>query len=193
MSQYEHKEDRMLIIKAKSGDTLAYEDLVKKYQKKIYYLCQRMTGTHQSADDLSQETFIKAFFAISKFKEDMNFFTWIRKIAVNSTLNYLKVRKREKPLGENSEQIPGNPATISQELPQDRVQRTQIERKFKAALQSIPSDQRSIFILKVYEGLSYKDIAQLLNIPFGTVMSRLNRARKKLKFIMADYLEGGSR
>jgi RNA polymerase sigma-70 factor (ECF subfamily) len=193
MSQYEHKEDRMLIIKAKSGDTLAYEYLVKKYQKQIYYLCQRMTGAHQSADDLSQETFIKAFFAISKFKEDMNFFTWIRKIAVNSTLNYLKVRKREKPLGENSEQIPGNPGSISQELPQDRVQRIQIERKFKASLQSLHSDQRSVFILKVYEGLSYKDIAQLLNIPFGTVMSRLNRARKKLKFIMADYIEGGSR
>lgn len=185
------EEDQMLIIQAKNGDTQAFETLVKKYQKPIYYLCHRMTGAHQSADDLSQETFIKAFLSLPKFKEGKNFFTWIRKIAVNSALNYLKIRKREKPLSDYQEQTPVNPRTLDREMPQEKLERIQMEQKFKDALQSLPSDQRAIFILKVYENQSYKNIAQILSIPHGTVMSRLNRARQKLKKAMAGYMEGG--
>ena len=192
MSQYENNEDRMLIAKAKKGDAVAFESLVKKYQRPIYYLCHRMTGAHQSADDLSQETFIKAYLALQKFKEEMNFFTWIRKIAVNSTLNYLKIWKRERPLKEDV-QYNNNPGTYNQEMPMERLERIQMEEKFTEALKSLPSDQRAIFILKVYENQSYKNISQILNIPQGTVMSRLNRARKKLKDAMAEFLEGGNR
>lgn len=186
-----HEEDRMLIIQAKNGDTQAFESLVKKYQKPIYYLCHRMTGAHQSADDLSQETFIKAFLSLPKFKEGMKFFTWIRKIAVNSTLNYLKTRKREKPLNDYQNQMPVNPVSLDREMPQDRLERTQMEQKFQEALHSLPSDQKAIFILKVYEDQSYRDISRILRIPHGTVMSRLNRARQKLKKAMAGYMGGG--
>ena len=194
MSQHENEEDRMLIAKAKKGDSIAFESLVKKYQKSIYYLCHRMTGAHQSADDLSQETFIKAYLSLQKFKEEMNFFTWIRKIAVNSTLNYLKIWKREKPLKEDVQYNSNNPVTQNrnQEMPLERLERTQMEEKFLEALKSLSSEQRAIFILKVYENQSYQNISQILNIPQGTVMSRLNRARKKLKDAMAEFLEGGS-
>ena len=82
MRQDEKKEEGMLITQAKNGNVSAFETLVKKYQNSIYYLCRRMTGSHQSADDVSQETFIKAYFALNSFKDGMNFFTWIRKIAV---------------------------------------------------------------------------------------------------------------
>jgi RNA polymerase sigma-70 factor (ECF subfamily) len=82
MRQEENNEERMLITRAKQGNVEAYEALVRKYQQSIYYLCRRMTGSHQSADDLSQDTFIKAYFALDRFKDGMNFFTWIRKIAV---------------------------------------------------------------------------------------------------------------
>jgi len=193
MNRHEQSEDQMLIVKAKKGDTAAYESLVRKYQKKIYYLCLRMTGAHQSADDLSQETFMKAFFSLPKFKEEMNFFTWIRKIAVNSTLNYLKVWKREKPISNNIDSITANPGSLAPELPQQHLERTRLEQKFATALSTLPPDQRTVFILKVFEGLSYKNIAQTMNIAEGTVMSRLNRARYKLKSILADYLEGASR
>lgn len=197
MSQYENEEDRMLIAKAKKGDAVAFESLIKKYQKPIYYLCHRMTGAHQSADDLSQETFIKAYLSLQKFKEEMNFFTWIRKIAVNSTLNYLKIWKREKPLKEDVQYPTHNPGmhihNQNQEMPLERLERTQMEEKFAEALKSLPSDQRAIFILKVYENQSYQNISQMLNIPQGTVMSRLNRARKKLKEAIAEFLEGGNR
>ena len=187
----QQSEDRMLILEAKNGDSRAYESLVKKYQKNIYLLCHRMTGAHQSAEDLSQETFIKAFFSLHTFKDGMNFFTWIRKIAVNSSLNYLRIRKREQTLGDNDANITSNTYSSSQESPQERLQKNRVEKKFLMTLQSLPTDQKTIFILKVYENLSYKEISNLLNIPLGTVMSRLNRARKKLQSALAEYLEGG--
>ncbi len=187
MRQDEKKEERMLITQAKNGNVSAFETLVKKYQNSIYYLCRRMTGSHQSADDVSQETFIKAYFALNSFKDGMNFFTWIRKIAVNNSLNFIKVSKREEPLGDRAEKIAGN-SSMGQELPHEMLQRNQTEQKFKKALKALPPEQKIVFILRVYENLSYKEIAQLLEISEGTVMSRLSRAREKLKSMMAEYL-----
>lgn len=187
MRQDEKKEERMLITQAKNGNVSAFETLVKKYQNSIYYLCRRMTGSHQSADDVSQETFIKAYFALNSFKDGMNFFTWIRKIAVNNSLNFIKVSKREEPLGNSAEKIAGN-SSMGQELPHEMLQRNQTEQKFKKALKALPPEQKIVFILRVYENLSYKEIAQLLEISEGTVMSRLSRAREKLKSMMAEYL-----
>jgi len=187
MRQDEKKEELMLITQAKNGNVSAFETLVKKYQNSIYYLCRRMTGSHQSADDVSQETFIKAYFALNSFKDGMNFFTWIRKIAVNNSLNFIKVSKREEPLGDRAEKIAGN-SSMGQELPHEMLQRNQTEQKFKKALKALPPEQKIVFILRVYENLSYKEIAQLLEISEGTVMSRLSRAREKLKSMMAEYL-----
>ena len=135
MSRHDNQEDRMLIVKAKSGDSIAYESLVRKYQKSIYFLCHRMTGAHQSADDLSQETFVKAYFSLSKFKEEMNFFTWIRKIAVNSTLNYLKIRKREKPLGRTNQDRQQSRLS-PRETPEKRLEHKRMEKKFQESLHS---------------------------------------------------------
>ena len=193
MSQHEHNEDQMLIAKAKRGDSQAFEALVRKYQKPIYYLCHRMTGAHQLADDLSQDTFIKAYTSLQSFNEGMNFFSWIRRIAVNSAINFLRKRKREKPLGDSDMRVTDIPDAPPQEMPQDTLQKKQMEKKFKEALSELPDDQRVIFVLKVYENQSYEQIASMLKIPHGTVMSRLSRARQKLKAEMSDYLQGGSR
>jgi RNA polymerase sigma-70 factor (ECF subfamily) len=187
MRQQQKNEERMLITKAKQGHTEAFETLVKKYQQSIYSLCRRMTGTHQSADDLSQETFIKAYFALDRFKDGMNFFTWIRKIAVNSSLNFLKSSKREEPLGSRAENIPSHSA-VGQELPRDMLQRNQMEQTFRKALGALPDEQKIVFILRVFENQSYKEMAKFLNISQGTVMSRLSRAREKLKSSLAEYL-----
>lgn len=193
MSQHEINEDHMLIVRAKRGDSQAFESLVRKYQKPIYYLCHRMTGAHQSADDLSQDTFIKAYLSLPTFDESMNFFSWIRRIAVNSAINFLKKRKREKPLGDREMRVTDTPDVPPQELPQDTLQKKQMEKKFKKALAELPDEQRIIFVLKVYENQSYDQIASMLKIPHGTVMSRLSRARQKLKIELSEYLQGGAR
>ena len=180
MRQPDPWDERQIITRAKEGDMEAFELLVKRFQQSIYYLCLRMAGTPQVADDLSQETFIKAYFALPTFQDGMNFFSWIRKIAVNTSLNYLKAGKREEPLGGRD--------NVVMDLPQDELQKNEIEKKFQEALRALPSDQRAIFILRVFENQSYRDIAQILDIAEGTVMSRLSRARNKLKAALADYL-----
>jgi len=190
MNQHEYNEDHMLIVRAKRGDGQAFESLVRKYQKPIYYLCHRMTGAHQSADDLSQDTFIKAYLSLHTFNESMNFFSWVRRIAVNRAINFLKKRKREKPLGDREMRVTDIPDASSQELPQDILQKKQMENKFKKALSELPDEQRVIFVLKVYENQSYEQIANMLKIPHGTVMSRLSRARQKLKNEMIEYFGG---
>jgi RNA polymerase sigma-70 factor (ECF subfamily) len=187
MRQDEKNEEHMLITQAKQGNVDAFETLVKRYQHSIYYLCRRMTGNHQSADDVSQETFIKAFFAMDRFKDGMNFFTWIRKIAVNNSLNFIKASKREEPLGDGAEKIKGN-SSMGQELPHEMLQRNQTEQRFMKALKALPPEQKIVFILRVYENQSYREIAQILDISEGTVMSRLSRAREKLKLAMAEYI-----
>jgi len=188
MRQEEQTEEGMLITRARQGNVEAFESLVKKYQYCIYSLCRQMTGAHQSADDLSQETFIKAYFALHTFKDGMSFFTWIRKIALNSTLNFLKSKKREEPLGRREETLTGPSTSSGGELPQEKLQRNQLEQKFTEALRALPPEQKAVFILRVFEDLSYNDISEVLKIPRGTVMSRLNRARKRLREEMLEYL-----
>lgn len=188
MRQPESNDDQVFITRAKNGDMSAFETLVRKYQKPVYRLCRRMTGVHQSADDLVQDTFLKAYVSLHSFKDGMDFYSWIRKIAVNSSLNYLKKRRREEPLGAKDMSVAGNPRSIDQELPHEKLQRHQLEQKFRAALMALPADHRIVFLLRVYEDQSYKEIAEALGIPEGTVMSRLNRSRKKLKKMMAESL-----
>lgn len=187
MRQDANNEERMLITRAKQGNVEAFETLVRKYQQSIYYLCKGMTGSHQSADDLSQDTFIKAYFALDRFQDGMNFFTWIRKIAVNNSLNFLKKSKREEPLGENVENVRYR-SSLGQEMPHEMLRRNRMEQTFKKALKALPPEQKIVFVLRVFENQSYKEIARLLNITKGTVMSRLSRAREKIKLSMAEYL-----
>jgi RNA polymerase sigma-70 factor (ECF subfamily) len=180
--------ERSLIAKAKTGDMDAFESLVRKYQRAVFLLCHHITGTPQTADDLSQDTFIKAYLALPHFSDGHAFFPWIRRIALNNCFNYLKKRKRERPLAEEEKVARPNFLSSPNESPPDSVQREELERKFREALQALPPDQKVIFSLRAFENLSYQEIAQALHIPTGTVMSRLNRARNKLKVQMAEYL-----
>ena len=181
MRQTDRSEEQRLIAEAKKGDRAAFEGLVKMFQSDIYYLSRRMTGNHAAADDVAQETFIKAFFALPAFKDGMGFYSWIRRIAVNAGLNYLKARKREEPLGERE--------LASAAVPQDELLKNERDRRFHDALEALPAEQREVFLLRVQENLSYREMARILHVSKGTVMSRLNRARVKLKAALANYLE----
>jgi RNA polymerase sigma-70 factor (ECF subfamily) len=180
--------DEELIAKAKKGNMQAFETLVRKYQRPIYFLCHRLTGAPQTADDLSQEAFIKAYLALPHFIDGHDFFSWVRKIAVNNCFNYLKKWKRERPLEKQENTARHNFLSSPDESPPDAVQRNEMERTFTEVFKTLPSDQRVIFALRAFENMSYHEISQTLHIPPGTVMSRLNRARKKLKAHLAEYL-----
>jgi len=188
---HEHPEDAVLVRKAQQGDMDAFESLVRKYQQRVYALCRRLTGAHQSADDLAQETFIKAYFALARFDAEWPLYPWLRRIALNSGLNYLKARRRERPLEEGAlgpRRLPFSPPADG---PEERLERAEFEAKFERAVGSLPPDQRSVFVLRFHESMSYEDISRALDVPVGTVMSRLNRARQRLKDLLADSLARG--
>ncbi len=184
-----HPEDAALVRKAREGDVDAFETLVRTYQQRVYAVCRRLTGAHQSADDLAQETFIKAYFALGRFDPRWPIYPWLRRIAVNASLNYLKVRGRERSLDEapRAERLADPRPADSR--PEVRLEQAEFEARFERSIASLPEEQRSVFVLKFYEGLSYEEIARTLDVPAGTVMSRLARARQKLKALLADSLE----
>jgi RNA polymerase sigma-70 factor, ECF subfamily len=181
----EHPEDAVLVRKAQQGDMDAFESLVRRYQHRVYALCWRLTGAHQSADDLAQETFIKAYFALGRFDAQWPLYPWLRKIAVNSGLNYLKTRGRERSLEEGS-LGKRTPSAAKGDDPEERLERAEFQARLDWAVESLPADQKSVFVLRFHESLSYEEISRTLDLPLGTVMSRLNRARQKLKDILAD-------
>lgn len=180
--------DQEQILRAKHGDLIAFEALVKKYQKMIYGLCYRLTRNHETANDLSQETFLKAFTHLGDFLVNHDFYSWLRRIALNLCFSYW--RRRKKEARRQLEAMPGDQVAggASLDSPADALERTEAQRKLEQALFALPEDQRAIFILRTYENLGYQEIAQALNLAPGTVMSRLNRARKKLKKALASLL-----
>lgn len=170
----------------------AFEDLVRRYQHRVYALCRRLTGAHQSADDLAQETFIKAYLALGRFDTRWPLYPWLRKIAVNAGLNYLKTRGRERPLEDGAFGDRRAPAAARGDDPVERLERAEFQARLDRAVGSLPVDQRSVFVLRFQESLSYEEISRTLDLPLGTVMSRLNRARQKLKDLLADSLGRGA-
>jgi len=188
----EHPEDAVLVRKAQQGDMDAFESLVRRYQHRVYALCRRLTGAHQSADDLAQETFIKAYYALGRFDVQWPLYPWLRRIAVNAGLNYLKARGRERPLEEGSLGARRAPAAARGDDPEERLERAEFRARLDWAVESLPADQKSVFVLRFHESMSYEEISRTLDLPLGTVMSRLNRARQKLKELLADSLGRGA-
>jgi RNA polymerase sigma-70 factor (ECF subfamily) len=178
--------DVELIHRVQSGDTEAFDELMTRYAASVYKVTYSLTRNHADADDLSQETFIRAFRAIARFDEHYQFYTWVRRIAVNLCFNHLKRGKKFRflplPMSDSDTESPD----IADPRPQ--VADSCLRRDLDAALEKLPPDQRAIFVLRVNEELSYNEISQMLNIPIGTVMSRLNRARERLRGLLKEYL-----
>lgn len=180
--------DGELIERAKKGDEKAFELLVKKYQKGIYRLTYRMTNDHFTADELAMDTFIRAYKALDRFKEGANFFNWIYTIGMRLSLNFLKKEKRKLNIDPELVNAMSHRQTHEDGL-LDRVIAKETTMRIREAIQRLPEKLRMVLLLRVDEELSYEEIATVLHIPSGTVMSRLNRARDRLKKGMGSYLE----
>ncbi len=173
-------EDQILIGKVLEGDTRAFERLVEKYKKRIYYLAYRMTRDHDSADELAQESFVKAYQAMSGFKRGHSFYTWVYRICVNLSINFLKREKQNVSVDFLRDS--GIAIDRSNELNQlERMIASEQAAIVKEALNTLPPDQKAVFILKTYDDMSYEQMAEVMDCSIGTVMSRLFRARHKLR------------
>lgn len=178
------------IKKSLSGDASAFEWIIKKYQKRLYYTVLQLVMNHDDADDVIQETFIKAYTKLDTYDESYPFYPWLYRIAVNTSLNYQKKKARSRAF--SLDDLDSN--NHQHELSESEQQTFQAEggellKRLQEALDKIPAEQRTVFLLRVREELSYQEISDTLEISIGTVMSRLSRARDKLRALLNGYLE----
>ncbi len=176
-------EDQVLVDRVLAGDDRAFARLVDKYKKRVYYLAYRMTRDHDSADELAQESFVRAYQALGGFKRGYSFYTWIYRICVNLAINFLK-RETQKVSTENVSEVD---LLRSSGYGSDQLERMISSEQaaiVKRALETIPPDQKAAFLLKTHENMSYEQIASVMDCSIGTVMSRLFRARHKLRIAL---------
>jgi len=185
---FKNEDDERLVAKAQEGDLFSFDHLVKKYQKKIYFLAYRMMKNHDAADDIAQETFINAYSSIKSFKLGYSFYTWLYRICMNLSINHLRRQKFVIPESHFEEETSPLEKETTTEDPLSLLVQKERERKIEQAIDSLSPKYKAVFILKVYEDLSYEEIAQTLKISLGTVMSRLFRAREKLQKLLKDMV-----
>ena len=187
-------EEQELVRRVRRGDLSAYDDLVRRYQERIYATIYHMTSNHEDADDLAQETFIKAFQALKSFKGGSSFYTWIYRIAVNKTINFLKQRRNRthmslNDLDFNTEHDPDLVALISDKTPRRDVNLAELQDKLNAAMQELSESHRLVVTLHDVQGLPHEEIAKIMDCNIGTVRSRLFYARQQLQACLSDYLK----
>ena len=190
----EEIDDLVLVRRAQKEDMLAYDLLVRRYQERIYATVYHMTSNHEDANDLTQETFIKAFRALKSFKGDSSFYTWIYRIAVNKTINFLKQRKNRvllslNDMDFNAENDPDLVALISERTPRRDLNLSELQEKLNAAMQKLSEHHRMVVVLHDIQGLSHEEIGEIMDCNVGTVRSRLFYARQQLQAYLSDYLK----
>jgi len=183
-----------VVRRARRGDLGAYDELVRRYQERIYATVYHMTANHEDANDLAQEAFIKAFQALRSFKGGSSFYTWVYRIAVNKTINFLKQRKNRAhmsldDLDFNAEHDPDLVALIYDKTPRREVNLSELQEKLNAAMQRLSEPHRLVVTLHDVQGLSHEEIAEIMECNIGTVRSRLFYARQQLQAYLSDYLK----
>jgi RNA polymerase sigma-70 factor (ECF subfamily) len=188
-------DDSELIRRARGEDISAYDELVRRYQERIYATVYHMTSNHEDANDLTQETFIKAYRALKSFKGDASFYTWVYRIAVNKTINFLKQRKHRggqmslNDLDFNAEHDPDLVALISEKNPRRDLNLAELQEKLNAAMQKLSETHRLVVTLHDIQGLAHEEIARIMDCNVGTVRSRLFYARQQMQAHLSDYLK----
>ena len=191
-------DDLTLVKRVRSGDQRAFRLLVERYQRKVYAVALGMLKDKDEAMDVSQEAFVKVYKYLEHFKGDSSFYTWLYRITTNICIDVL--RKKGGTHGETVEfdetvkmdLSEANIGALGSRLgtnPQKSALRRELGEKIQAALQEVPEKHRAILLLREVEGLSYEDLSRTLEIPKGTVMSRLFHARAKVQKILSEYLE----
>lgn len=184
------EEEKEIIRRVQYGEVAAFEDLVNAYKQKAYYVALGFVGNHEDALDLSQDAFVKAFKAIKTFDLNSPFFPWFYKIIKNHCLNYIK--KNQRVRNDSLEEL--EEETFAQfeddkPTPRDMYEESETRINLWRAIDRLKPDFREIIIMKHFHNLSYKEIAEALNIPIGTVMSRLFNARQELRELMKEILD----
>lgn len=186
--------DQQLVERVKKGDKRAFDLLVLKYQHKIFGLISRYIKDSDEIQDVAQEAFVKAYRALPKFRGDSAFYTWLYRIAINTAKNYLVARNRRPPGVDvdvaDAEYFEGPSALKDIESPENRLYGEELHKVVQEAIRSLPEDLRAALTLREFDGLSYEDIASVMDCPVGTVRSRIFRAREAVDTRVKAQMSG---
>jgi RNA polymerase sigma-70 factor (ECF subfamily) len=186
------EQDAALVRAYQSGDRDAFDQLVIRHKDRVFTVCYWFLGDHAEASDSAQETFIKAFRSLKKFRSESSFSTWIYRIAVNTCKNRLKssqYKKKKKTLSLN-EQRGDSASTMFEKIaddcpsPMNELENKQRRIKIYEAIDALPPEQKSVVVLRDIQGLSYEEITDVTSFGMGTVKSRLARARQTLRELL---------
>jgi len=177
------KSDSELVELFLHGDETAFNAIVLRYQEKIYWVVRRLVNSHDDADDVVQEVFVKAYEGLRSFRGDAQIYTWLYRIAVNASLNYVRLR-RVKEFFRFEETIA--PETIEHQTPEDIVESNEQREIIEQAVASLPEKQKAVFILRYYEQLTYEEIANILKTSVGGLKANYFHAVRKIERYVKD-------
>jgi len=176
--------DKQLVARVQKGDKRAFDMLVLKYQYKVHAIISRYIKDFDEVNDVAQEAFIKAYRALAKFRGESQFYTWLYRIAVNTAKNYLVARNRRPPASDvdaaDADYYEGGDRLRDIASPENLLYRDELEAVVDHAIRDLPEDLRTAVTLREFEGLSYEEIAEVMDCPVGTVRSRIFRARESI-------------
>jgi|TARA_B110000444_G_C18837970_1_gene597205 RNA polymerase sigma-70 factor (ECF subfamily) len=177
--------DDQLVARVQKGDKSAFDLLVLKHQFKVHAIVSRYVKDFDEVNDVVQETFIKAYRALENFRSESAFYTWLYRIAVNTSKNYLLARNRRPPSFDldldDSEYIEQNSQLQNHDSPDNILAKNELEKVINISIKELPADLRTVLMLREFEDLSYEQISDIMDCPVGTVRSRIFRAREALE------------
>ncbi|MBP3698525.1 MAG: sigma-70 family RNA polymerase sigma factor [Oscillospiraceae bacterium] len=180
----------LLISRARGGDRDAFGELVEQYRDNVYRLAYRMCGNAYDADEAAQEAFVAAWRALPNFRGDAKFSTWLYRLTTNAAIDVMRREKRHQTVGDGEMMDLADDA----DSPQETVERTEQQEAVQKALATLSEEYREVLLLRYMEELDYAEIADVLQLPSGTVKSRINRAKAALKtaLLKSGNIFGGS-
>lgn len=183
--------DASLVQRTLGGETAAYNVLVQRYQRQVYNLAYRMVGNAEDAGDMVQETFLRAYGALSSFRQDASFLTWLYKIASNLCIDNLRARKSKGALSLDFELEEGREPAADERIfsPEDTAVRGAVGDIVQKAVMNLPAKYRVVVMMRHLQGMSVEEIAEQLNLPSGTVKTHLFRAREMLRERLRPVLD----
>lgn len=186
--------DQQLVERVQQGDKHAFDLLVIKYQHRLVKLVSRYVFDSSEVYDVTQEAFLKAYRALPKFRGDSAFYTWLYRIAINTAKNHLISQSRKPPStdldAEEAEQFDAPSVLKNNETPENLLQKDEVEKVVLHAIEELPEDLRTAITLREIDGMSYEEIAEVMDCPIGTVRSRIFRARETVHEQLASLKSG---
>jgi RNA polymerase sigma-70 factor, ECF subfamily len=180
--------DLQLIEEVRNGKRRAFTELMRRYQQRVYWAARRIVGTHEDADDIAQETFVKAYTALGDFRGESSFFTWLYRIAVNLSLNAVRKRQVVSYLRENDIINRFFPASDD---PSREVEFKETESRLQEAIARLPEKQRAVFVMRYFDEMSYEEISEVMKTSVGGLKANYFHALRKVREYMTNEIPSG--